>query len=161
MQRDDIRALCKARDKHSLIVIDEAYVEFTDKSQGMLPELATNQNLVILRTLSKAHALAGERVGCVIGAPELIEHLRKILAPYPLTQTSIRAALEALSPNGLIQNAERRRLLVSERERMIRLLPQSPWITSVFPSVANFILVKTKDSSAFMQQVLPLSPPPS
>jgi histidinol-phosphate aminotransferase/imidazoleglycerol-phosphate dehydratase/histidinol-phosphatase len=153
MQREDILALCEGRSEQNLIVIDEAYIEFTDKPEGMLPELKNFPNLIILRTLSKAHALAGERIGTVIGTPELIQNLRKILAPYPLTQSSIRAALDALNPNGLIQNAEHRRLLVSERERMARLLPQSPWIASIFPSVANFLLVQTKDSKAFMRHL--------
>jgi histidinol-phosphate aminotransferase/imidazoleglycerol-phosphate dehydratase/histidinol-phosphatase len=151
MRREDILALCKARAEKSLIVIDEAYIEFSDTPEGMLPDLSNTPNLVILRTLSKAHALAGERIGVVIGIPELIADLLKILAPYPLTQTSIRSGLDALSPNGLVQSAERRRLLVKERERMAKLLPQSPFITSVFPSVANFVLAETKDSAAVMQ----------
>ena len=153
MQREDIVSLCRARAEQSLIVIDEAYVEFTDCPEGMLPELSSLPNLVILRTLSKAHALAGERIGTVIAAPELIQNLLKILPPYPLTQSSIRAALDALSPNGLIQNAEHRRVLMAERERMARLLLQSPLIVSVFPSVANFLLTQTVDSSAVMGQL--------
>ena len=151
MRRDDILALCAARRTQSLVVVDEAYIEFTDEPTGLLASLETTPNLVVLRTLSKAHALAGERVGAVIGAPALILHLRKILAPYPLTQTSIRAALEALGPNGLVQNAERRRLLVAERERMARLLAQSPWIEHVYPSAANFLLMRTTDAAAVMQ----------
>lgn len=150
MTRADILSLCEARARKSLIVIDEAYIEFSPEPQGMLPELAANPNLVILRTLSKAHALAGERIGAVIAAPCLIENLHKILAPYPLTQSSIGVALDALGPNGLIQNAERRRLLVSERVRMAELLPQSPWIESIFPGVANFLLVQTKNSAALV-----------
>ena len=143
--------MCAARRTQSLVVVDEAYIEFTDEPTGLLASLETTPNLVVLRTLSKAHALAGERVGAVIGAPALILHLRKILAPYPLTQTSIRAALEALGPNGLVQNAERRRLLVAERERMARLLAQSPWIEHVYPSAANFLLMRTTDAAAVMQ----------
>ena len=153
MRREDILALCKARAEQSLIVVDEAYIEFSGAPEGMLPELPHNPNLVVLRTLSKAHALAGERVGVVIGVPKLIQSLGKVLAPYPLTQTSIRSALDALSSNGLIQNAERRRLLVTERERMAKLLTQSPLIVSVFLSVANFLLAQTKDSSAVMRQL--------
>ena len=63
--------MCKERAEKSLIVVDEAYIEFSDTPEGLLQELPGNPNLVILRTLSKAHALAGERVGIVIGAPEL------------------------------------------------------------------------------------------
>jgi histidinol-phosphate aminotransferase len=145
--------LCRARAGQSLIVVDEAYVEFTDQAQGMVPHLAAHPNLVILRTLSKAHALAGERVGAVIGHPDLLAQLQKILAPYPLTQSSIRAALDALSPNGLIQNAGRRRLLVAERERMAGLLLQSLMVRHVFPSVGNFLLLQTTDAAAVMDRL--------
>ena len=153
MNRADLLALCAARAEQSLIVVDEAYVEFTDEPQGLVDELKSHANLVILRTLSKAHALAGERVGCAIAQPEVIAELGKVMAPYPLTQSSIRAARDALSPNGLIQSAERRRILASERERMAKLLPQSPWVEAVFPSVTNFLLLQTKDAEAFVKHL--------
>ncbi len=153
MKRDDILALCKARAEKSLIVVDEAYVDFTDNPLGMTDALKEYPNLVILRTLSKAHALAGERIGCALAAPEIVQRLLKVLAPYPLTQSSIRAALDALSPSGLIQNAARCRTLLAERERMAKLLPQSPWVEKVFPSVTNYLLVQTKDSAAFIAQL--------
>jgi histidinol-phosphate aminotransferase len=153
MARADILSLCAARAGKSLIVADEAYIEFAPEPAGMLPDLADHPNLVILRTLSKAHALAGERIGAVIAAPCVIENLQKILAPYPLTQSSIHVALDALGPNGLVQNGERRRLLVTERERMAELLPRSPWIEGIFPSVANFLLVQTKDSAALVRRL--------
>ncbi|MGH6888009.1 MAG: histidinol-phosphate transaminase [Rhizomicrobium sp.] len=153
MTRADMRSLCETRAGKSLIVVDEAYIEFAPEPAGMLPELGARPNLVLLRTLSKAHALAGERIGAVIASSGVIEHLRKILAPYPLTRSSIGVALDALGPNGFIQNAERRRLLVSERERMAKLLPQSPWVEYVFPSVANFLLVQTEDSAALVRHL--------
>jgi histidinol-phosphate aminotransferase len=153
MSRPDITSLCAARAGRSLIVVDEAYIEFTPEPAGMLRDLADHPNLVILRTLSKAHALAGERIGSVIADASVIENLRKVLAPYPLTQSSIHVALDALGPNGLIQNVERRHLLASERARMVELLPQSPWIDRVFPSVANFLLAQTKNSAVLLRHL--------
>ena len=150
MRREDILALCRARAEKSIIVLDEAYIDFTDRPEGLVAEIASHENLVILRTMSKAHALAGERVGTVIAAPEIVQALKKIQAPYPLTQSSIRIALDALSPNGLIQCRERRRLLKTERERLATLLPQSPRVRKVFPSVANFLLFETTDAADFM-----------
>jgi histidinol-phosphate aminotransferase/imidazoleglycerol-phosphate dehydratase/histidinol-phosphatase len=150
MKRDDIHALCMGRAEQSLIVVDEAYIEFSDQPQGMVKDIDQYPNLVVLRTLSKAHALAGERVGCVIAKPDLITALQKTMPPYPLTQSSIRAALDALSPNGLIQNRERRQLLVKERERMTTWLKYAPDVTQIFPSVANFLLVETKNSKDVM-----------
>ncbi|MEJ2123488.1 MAG: histidinol-phosphate transaminase [Alphaproteobacteria bacterium] len=151
MRREDILALCKARAEQSLIVVDEAYIAFTDAPAGMVALQKDHPNLVILRTLSKSHALAGERVGAVIGAPELVGRLRKILAPYPLSQSTVRTVLDALSPNGLVQAAEYRRVLVAERDRVAALLMQSPHVVKVFPSVANFLLVEMRDPEAAMQ----------
>lgn len=141
MSIEDILALCKARAEQSLVVVDEAYVEFTARPEGVLPCLDQTPNLVVLRTLSKAHALAGERVGCVIAGAEIIGALRSILAPYPLPRSSIRAALEALSPNGIIEGQERRRILSAERTRLSQALATSPLVSKVYPSTANFILV--------------------
>jgi histidinol-phosphate aminotransferase/imidazoleglycerol-phosphate dehydratase/histidinol-phosphatase len=153
MNRDDLVRLCEARATQGLVVVDEAYSEFSDQPEGLLPDLGRYPNLAILRTLSKAQALAGERIGAVIGQPALVQALQKIQAPYPLAQSSIRAAMEALSPNGLIQAAERRRLIRAERERLAALLPRSPHITRVLPSVANFLLLETGDAQAVMQRL--------
>lgn len=150
MRREDILALCNGRTEQSLIVVDEAYIEFAAKTEGLIPDLAQYPNLVLLRTMSKSHALAGERVGALIASPEMLGYLQKVQAPYPLAQSSIVAALDALSPNGLIQSAERRRLIVSERDRLVKLLPKSEHVISVFPSNANFVLLQTKDARAFM-----------
>jgi len=151
MSRQDIHALCAGRAEQSLIVIDEAYVEFTDRPEGVLPLLAETPNLVVLRTLSKAHALAGERVGCVIAAPDIVRALERIIAPYPLPRSSVRAALEALSPNGLIQGQERRRVITRERARMTHALATSPLVDKVYPSDGNFILIRTPDMRAVQE----------
>lgn len=145
MNRADVLALLKATAEKVLVVVDEAYIAFADDTSGLIAELKNHSNLVILRTLSKAYALAGERIGGVIARPEIIARLRGILAPYPLPQSSVRAALDALSPNGLVDGAEHRRILVFERKRMEKLLPKSKFVESIFPSDANFLLVKVKD----------------
>ncbi len=153
MAMNDIVDLCNARAGQGLVVIDEAYVEFTERPEGVLPFLARLPNLVVLRTLSKAYALAGERVGCVIAAPDIIRALRNIMAPYPLPRSSIRAALDALTPNGLITGQERRRILTAERLRMASALMSSPLVEHVYPSAANFLLLRTRDADAFLERM--------
>jgi histidinol-phosphate aminotransferase/imidazoleglycerol-phosphate dehydratase/histidinol-phosphatase len=153
METADIVALCERRAGQGLVVIDEAYVEFTARPEGLLPFLARLPNLVVLRTLSKAYALAGERVGCAIAAPEIIRALQNIMAPYPLPRSSIRAALDALTPNGLITGEERRRLLVAERRRMAAALADSPLVDHVYPSDANFLLLRSSDADALMERL--------
>ncbi len=151
MHKADILALLKATHEKALVVVDEAYIAFSNDPQGLIPELKNHSNLVVLRTLSKAYALAGERIGGVIAHPDIIERLRAILAPYPLPQSSVRAALDALSPAGLVEGAEHRRILVTERKRMEKLLPQSPFVESIFPSDTNFLLVKVKDPKTVLE----------
>lgn len=153
MAPGDILTLCKARGEKSLVVVDEAYVEFTADPKGILASQDQFPNLVVLRTLSKAHALAGERVGCVIATAEIIRALRTILAPYPLPRSSIRAAIDALSPNGLIEGLQRRRILSDERQRMSRALVTSPLVNKVYPSAANFLLVGVNNVAAVQERL--------
>lgn len=149
----DLLALCQARQGQGLVVVDEAYIEFTDDPAGLLPDLAKTPNLVILRTLSKAHALAGERVGCALAAPPLIAALKRILAPYPLPQSSIQAALSALGPSGLIEGRRRIEILKNERQRMADELQRSPFVKRIYPSVANFLLVEAVDRLALLARL--------
>ena len=76
----------------TIVVLDEAYLEFAD-APSLAAEAARRPNLVVLRTLSKAFGLAGARVGCAIGEPELIALAARALPPYPLPSLSIAAAL--------------------------------------------------------------------
>lgn len=151
MNRADILAVLKAAHEKALVVVDEAYIAYSDDASGLIPELKNHTNLVVLRTLSKAYALAGERIGGVLAHPDIIARLRAILAPYPLPQSSVRAALDALSPNGLVTGTEHRKILVSERKRLAQLLLQSPFVESIFPSDANFLLVKVKDPKQVLE----------
>lgn len=153
MRRADIAALCAARAGKSLIVVDEAYVGFSDTPDGLAPDLDAFPNLVLLRTLSKFHALAGERIGAVIAGEDIVTALGKVISPYPLTQTSIQAALDAVGPNGLLQADERRKTILAERARMERLLVTSPLVEHVYPSQANFLLVRATSAAALMNRL--------
>lgn len=153
MDRGDILALCKALEGQSIVVVDEAYAEFSDCPDGFLLDLNTITNLVILRTLSKAYALAGERVGCVIAPKKLIVTLRAIVPPYPLAQSAIRAALDVLSPCGLAQSEQYRTTIKLERERMRTLLSSAEGVRDIYPSQGNFLLLLTNDATAFLRRL--------
>ena len=150
LNTDAIFELCRQRQGRSLVIVDEAYVEFSSTPQGLIDALKQYDNLVILRTLSKAHALAGERLGCVIAAPELIAALRKIAPPYPLAQSVIAAALKALSAAGLAQARDAQRQIKAERGRMAQQLQQVESVLKVYDSEANFLFLQTTDARAFM-----------
>lgn len=137
----------------AIVVVDEAYAEYSDipSATALLP---AHENIAVLRTLSKAHALAAARVGCVLGAPELIEALRRCQAPYPMPQPVTQAALAALSPQALSATAARVAEARGWRERLatgLRGLPQVLW---VYPSAGNFLLVRFIDADAAFAQLL-------
>jgi histidinol-phosphate aminotransferase len=130
-----IERLCL--DADGLVVIDEAYHEFAGTS--VVPLLARHPNLVVLRTFSKAMALAGLRVGYLLAAPELVREVNKARLPYNLNFFSQLAALAALDEPLLL--AEGVRLLVEERERLLERLRDFPGVRAL-PSQANFFLLE-------------------
>ena len=139
-----VAALAEAQAGEGLVVVDEAYVEFAPET-SMLPLLERHPNLVLLRTLSKAHALAGCRLGSVIAHPEIIGLLRRIIAPYPLSTPTVKIALRALADDALADQREHLETLSSERARLVRALEQSPAIEKVWRGAVNFVLVRAVD----------------
>lgn len=147
---EDIRALCTAATGKALVVVDEAYIEFAPQFScvRLLGECA---NLVVLRTLSKAWALAGLRCGVALANPEIIQSLRKILAPYPLPRPVIDAVMHVLSGRGEAEMKSRVEFLIAERERVGRALRELPGVETIFPSSANFLLVRFTNEKVAME----------
>ena len=131
-----------------IIVVDEAYVEFSSV-ESLAPKVAELENLVVLRTLSKAYALAGARSGATIGHPEIIALMRRMIAPYPIPTPTADAALQALSPHGLATTRERVARLTAARNDLSRALLKSADIRRVYPSEGNFLLLEVDDGAAF------------
>lgn len=135
-----LREILERSRGRALVVIDEAYAEF--QSQSLTREIGRYPQLVVLRTLSKAHALAGARIGAVVAVPALIALLRKVIPPYAIPRGSAEAALAALSPAALAVTRERIATLVGERQRLAAALARCPSVRKVHPSDANFLLVE-------------------
>lgn len=131
----------------TIVVLDEAYIEFSEL-ESLAGESTGRDNLVIIRTLSKAYGLAGARVGCAIGNAELIELITRALPPYPMPSLAIEAALSSLAPSRRPIHAERIARLKAERERLAGLLATSPIVTSVRTGAANFLFVEVDDPAA-------------
>jgi histidinol-phosphate aminotransferase len=142
--------ICSALDGKAIVVIDEAYVEWS-RSESLVSWLKRFQTLAILRTLSKAHALAGARLGALLGAPELIEIASRVIPPYALAQPTIEAALRALEPGALAASQGRLDALLMEKDYLRRGLEQSPLVRKVWPSDANFLLIDCPDAGRFMR----------
>ncbi len=145
-----LETLCTALDGKAVVVIDEAYIEWS-RSPSLTPWLARFPTLAILRTLSKAHALAGARVGALLAHPDMIQLARRVIPPYSLAQPTIEAALRALRPDEI--SASRRRLdaLLEEREYLSRRLQALPSVEKVWPSDTNFLLIDCRDAESFLR----------
>jgi histidinol-phosphate aminotransferase len=131
-------------EKRALLVVDEAYVEFASQP-SLVRHIRRFPNLVILRTLSKAHGLAGARCGTLLANPEIVALLRKVIPPYAISQLTTEAALRLLQPPQLAVMAARVESLRIERERLSTALIAVANTARVWPSEANFILAEFND----------------
>ena len=136
-----------------LVVVDEAYLEYA-KAASATGLLSSHDNIAVLRTLSKAHALAAARVGCVLGSSSLIDALRRCQAPYPVPQPVAAAALAALSPQALTLTRGRVDAVVEARKRLQSGLARLPGVRRVYDSSANFLLVRFFDADAAFTALL-------
>ncbi|HLF12155.1 MAG TPA: histidinol-phosphate transaminase [Gammaproteobacteria bacterium] len=148
--REDVETICREVAGRALVVIDEAYHEFAD-AQNFLDLRNRYEHVVLLRTLSKFVSLAGVRCGLLIAAPELVEFSQNVLPPYTFPTPSIELVLQAMSTDSLRISRERVALLKRERRRLAEALLDVPQILKVYPSDANFILVKTANGQRFRE----------
>jgi len=128
----------------SLVVVDEAYLEFSGDA-SLTSALSRHPNLVVLRTLSKAFGLAGARVGSLIAASEIVALLAKVIPPYSIPQLTIEAVLATLEGPQLAIQRERVVQIRAERERLRIALASCRLVQKIWPSVANFLLVDFTD----------------
>lgn len=149
LNSEDVITLCKAFQNQALVVLDEAYIEFSTTSS--LSHLVLQYpNLVVLRTLSKAFGLAGVRLGALIADPNIIELLLKVIAPYPIPIPVERAAMNALSVENQAMVCSQIQNIRRERDKLQDFLTTLSSVEYVYPSQANFLLVKVHDASTWM-----------
>ncbi len=150
MARADIDRICRETAGRALVVIDEAYHEFA--AGGDFLDLRRRyEHVVLLRTLSKFVSLAGVRCGLIVAAAELIEFAQVVLPPYTFPTPSIELVRQALSQDSLKVSEERVGVLKRERARLSAALRDVPQVVHVYPSDANFVLVRTRDAQAFRE----------
>jgi histidinol-phosphate aminotransferase len=146
-----LEAVCRALDGRAIVALDEAYIEWSGRA-SLSRWLERFSTLAILRTLSKAHALAGARIGALLARPELIELAKRVVPPYSLAQPTIEAALRALEPAEVAASRRRIAALLEEREYLRAGLERSPLVEKVWPSAANFLLIDCRDAERFLQR---------
>jgi histidinol-phosphate aminotransferase len=136
---------------YGLVVIDEAYIDFT-KSKSFIHELKKYPNLIVLQTFSKAWGLAGLRLGMCYASAEIIGTLNKIKYPYNVNVRTQEIALDAL------ENAYRKDIwvdeILKERALLIGQLQNLNIVEKIFPSDANFLLVRVKDAQSTYQYLM-------
>ncbi len=132
-----------------VVVVDEAYADFS--SQGSLTsEAVSRENLIVLQTLSKARAMAGLRIGLAISSTEIIGLMSEVKYPYNLSRAAMEKALEFLEKD----ITEEINTIITERERLNKILPRYTYVREVFRSDANFLLVRVDAPDALYAYLL-------
>ncbi len=127
-----------------LIVIDEAYIDFSEK-ESWLSKMEDYPNLVISQTLSKAYGLAGIRLGICYASAEIIAVLNKIKPPYNVNELTQLRALERLSKSQKIKSEIES--IIAQREKLLKVLVDVKFVEKIYPTEANFILIKVDDAN--------------
>jgi histidinol-phosphate aminotransferase len=132
-----------------VVVVDEAYVDFSEKG-SLATEATARENLVVLQTLSKARAMAGLRIGLAISSVEIIRLMSMVKYPYNLSRAAMEKALTFIDNS--IDNEVN--TIVNERKRLASALPRYPFVQRVFASDANFLLVRVDDANGLYDYLL-------
>lgn len=146
---NDIKALLDNFD--GIIVIDEAYIDFTEISSWS-EKLFDYPNLIVTQTLSKAFGLAGLRLGIAIASPEIIALLKRIKPPYNINTLSQQHAMTVLRDTKAV-NAQIVES-IAERKRLAQELNAFSWVVTIYPSDANFLLIQVDDASRRYTELL-------
>jgi histidinol-phosphate aminotransferase len=143
LDASSIRHLLETTKDSHIVAVDEAYIEYSEQD-SVLPLLAEFPNLVIIRTLSKAFGLAAARVGFVVGSQDLINALRKLIAPYPIPDPCADIAIDALQPNHVEQMRSAVKKQNQVKQHFCDQLRESALVDRIYPSATNFVLVRFK-----------------
>ncbi|HMR93244.1 MAG TPA: aminotransferase class I/II-fold pyridoxal phosphate-dependent enzyme, partial [Chitinophagaceae bacterium] len=136
---------------NGLVVIDEAYINFA-RQASWLKALKDYPNLVVLQTLSKAWGLAGLRLGMAFAHPDIITLLNRIKPPYNINQATQELVQKALEETGQVNDMIRE--IVAMRDELATVFKRMPLTEKVYPSDANFLLVKVKDAAGIYRFLL-------
>jgi histidinol-phosphate aminotransferase len=151
LPRTELERLLKERGDASAIVVDEAYIEFGTKPSAT-DLLGRYSNLLVLRTLSKALGFAGARCGAVAGPQEIVRMLSAVQAPYALATPVVECVEDALQNDQLELARQAVKETVAERDRLAAALTAYDFVSKVWPSDANFLLIRADDAARIMRR---------
>ncbi len=150
---DEIRTLAIACSNKAIVVVDEAYAEFNE-TPSAISLMEEFDNIVVLRTLSKAYAMASARIGIVMARETIIGVLKNICAPYPVPTQCAVQALAGLSEKNVEQSRQRAKISVAERNRVFSKLQGMKMIKRVYSSQGNYLLARFEDAEKAFQVCL-------
>ncbi|MFL0297977.1 histidinol-phosphate transaminase [Aquirufa novilacunae] len=150
LNRTDIYTLIESF-KTGFVIIDEAYIDFSDEP-SFIQELAKYPQVIVMQTLSKAYGLASLRLGMAFAHPTIISLLNKIKPPYNIGGATQEIVIKALANTSFKKSSVS--LLLAERTRLIESLGQIPEVLQIYPSDANFILVRFKNSNELFNYLI-------
>jgi histidinol-phosphate aminotransferase len=153
ISREDIEHVAQALEGRALLVVDEAYVEFSEQ-RSVADLIDRYEHLAVLRTLSKAWALAGARIGSLLASPDVIALIRRIMPPYPLPLPCVAAAMAELSASGQAEVRDNIAIVREQRAMMCSALSHVPGVREVLLSDANFLAVRFDDAGTVYQRLL-------
>jgi len=149
MRREAIIKIAKTF--RGIVVVDEAYIHFSSEN-SMIGEIKNLPNLVVLQTFSKAWGLAGLRVGLAFASEEIISLFNKVKPPYNVSQIAQEAVLDALGKRETVEKTIS--AIISEREKLVKNLEEFSFVKNIYPTDANFVLVKTTDAEKIYKFLL-------
>jgi len=146
----DILKICEKLMGKAIVVVDEAYVEFSDQD-SLSQYIQQYPNLVILRTLSKAYGLAGVRCGFTLANPTIIQLMRKVIAPYPLPRPVVKIILQNLNAVGVEKVKNQIKIINLEKNKLFDFLDEQKFVKRVWRSDTNFILFEVENAKKVME----------
>jgi len=152
LPEESLRRILESARGRAAVVVDEAYIEFADtpSSVGLLERF---DNLIVLRTLSKALAFAGARCGVAIAHADVIDLMDAVQAPYALATPVVECVAAALQGDALEEAGRQVAGIVAERQRLASRLEAYDFVRRVWPSAANFLLIEVDDANGVVDAV--------
>lgn len=143
---DELEHILATAEDRALVVLDEAYIEFSER-ESAAARVAARPHLVVLRTLSKAWGAAGLRCGTVIANPAVIDLLRRVMAPYPLAAPAVDAAMRVTDEHVRRRQRDMIAEVLQLKAGLLEQLQGMNWVFELWPGEANFILARVDDAA--------------
>ena len=136
---------------NGLVFLDEAYIDFSTQ-ESLLQKVNDYPNLIVSQTLSKAWGRAAIRIGIAYASKEIISYYNKVKPPYNVSQINQYEAIKVL--DDLENFTKNKNTILAQRTWLVEQLSSLSFVEKIYPSDANFVLVKTKNANAIYQKLV-------